>query len=106
MLKFDDDRWRTVSLKNQIFILCPGQQTHLLQISSNIPAILSSCSRLFATENTHFARNVIFGHVSAKNSWLLIFRLRQVIVVLINVYWRLRLRTSFYFSFAAVQETR
>jgi hypothetical protein len=58
----------------------------LLQISSNIPSILSSCSRLFAIKNTHFARNVIFGHVSAKNFWLLISRLRQVIVVLINVY--------------------
>jgi hypothetical protein len=86
MLKFDDDRWRIVSLKNQIFILSPWQQTHVLQISGNIPSILSSCSRLFAIENKHFARNVIFGHVSAKNSWLLISRLRQVIVVLINVY--------------------
>jgi hypothetical protein len=69
-LKFDDDRWRTVSLKNQIFILCPGQQTLVLQISSNIPSILSSCSRLFAIKNTHFARNIIFGHV-AKSVFLL-----------------------------------
>jgi hypothetical protein len=68
ILKIDDDRWRTVSLKNQIFILCPEQQTHLLQISNNIPSILSSCSRLFAIKNTNFARNVISGHVSAKNS--------------------------------------
>jgi hypothetical protein len=57
ILKFDDDRWRTVSLKNQIFILCPGQQTPVLQISSNIPSILSSCSRLFAIKNIQSVRD-------------------------------------------------
>jgi hypothetical protein len=43
----NEGRWRTVSLKNQIFILCSGQQRHVLQISSNIPSILRPCSRVF-----------------------------------------------------------
>jgi hypothetical protein len=69
-----------------LYFVLDNKRMYVLQISSNIPSILSSCSRLFAIKNTHFARNVIFDHVSAKNSWLQISRLRQVIVVLINVY--------------------
>ena len=66
-----------------LYFVLDNKRMHVLQIWSNIPSILSrSCSRLFAIKNTQFARNVIFG----KNSSLPISRLRQVIVVLINVY--------------------
>ena len=44
-----DDRWRAVSLKLQIFILCYGQRKHVLKYSINI-------TRLFATKNPHFCR--------------------------------------------------
>jgi hypothetical protein len=56
IMKFDDDRWRTVSHS--------GQQTHVCKFNVifhqyYVPA------RDYLPSKTHFARNVIFGHVLA-----------------------------------------